>query len=459
MRQKLRNLPAVHRILELPSLREAIEKWGHRPALESCRQALDESRHQLLEASSEAEEDPDLLMKQIETRSLEILLHSQRDAYPRLINATGVLLHTNLGRAPAFVHPSEGAYLALEFDLNTGKRGQRLKPIQEKIARVCGAEDALMVNNNAASLLLILQGLALGREVIVSRSQLIEIGGSFRLPDVMEAAGCRLVEVGCTNRTHLEDFEEALGENTAAILIAHQSNFRIHGFTASPEDKDLAALAHKNQLPFVVDQGSGCLYDLRTWGLPPEKTVSEYLKDGADLVCFSGDKLLGGPQAGLIVGKREWVEPLGHHPLYRALRPGKLSLSAMDQVLRAHQNARLEDIPLYAMLSVPVESLKKRAQALKRCLKKQGISVEIRPTQSTLGGGTTPGAGFPSVGLSLEGGQSLLDSLRAGAPPVIGCLEENQVILDLRSVPPADDALLERVLLEALGSRNPQKGT
>lgn len=435
-----------------------MEKWGHRPALESCRQALDEYRRQALDGGARPVEDPDSLMKQIEMRSLEILLQSQRDAYPRLVNATGVLLHTNLGRAPGVSRIADGAYLALEFDLETGKRGRRLKPIQEKIARVCGAEDALMVNNNAASLLLILQGLAIGREVIVSRSQLIEIGGSFRLPEVMEAAGCRLVEVGCTNRTHLADFEEAVGENTAAILIAHQSNFRIHGFTASPEDEDLAALAHRHHLPFIVDQGSGCLYELRTWGLPPEKTVSEYLKDGADLVCFSGDKLLGGPQAGLIVGKREWVEPLGHHPLYRALRPGKLNLSAMDRTLRAHQNGRLEDIPLYAMMMVSVESLKKRARNLRRRLKKRGLPVEIRPTTSTLGGGTTPGAGFPSFGLSLAGGQRLLDRLRDGAPPVIGCLEENQVILDLRTVFPAEDALLERVLLEASESRNPQEG-
>ncbi len=444
--QELRKLPAVHRILELPSLRSASEKWGHRAVLEASRRALDEYRKHILDDEEFAEDTADLI-RRIEERSLDILSFSQREAYPGLINATGVLLHTNLGRAPALPWEEERAYLGLEFDLHSGTRGQRLQPIRERIARLCGAEDAVMVNNNAASLLLILQALASGREVIVSRSQLIEIGGSFRLPAVMEAAGCRLVEVGCTNRTHLSDFEKAISENTAAILVAHQSNFRILGFTASPEDQELAALAHEHQLPFIVDQGSGCLHDLRQWGLPAEKTVAAYLRDDADIVCFSGDKLLGGPQAGLIVGKREWVEPLARHPLYRALRPGKISLAAMDRVLRAHLSDRLEEIPLYAMLMTPPELLKKRAQRLKRRLRNQGLSVELRPTTSTLGGGTTPGAGFPSFGLSLEGGRAMLERLRGGSPPIIGCLEEDRVILDLRTVPPSDDRLFEDSLL------------
>jgi L-seryl-tRNA(Ser) seleniumtransferase len=306
-----------------------------------------------------------------------------------------------------------------------------------------------MVNNNAAALLLILSTHAKGRQVIVSRSQLIEIGGSFRLPDVMAASGCELVEVGCTNRTHLADFDRAVGADTAAILVAHQSNFRIVGFTAAPGTAELAELAHGHDLPFFVDQGSGCLHDLRRWGLPPEETVGELLADGADLVCFSGDKLLGGPQAGIIVGRREWVEPLGRHPLYRALRPDKSSLTLMDQVLAAHHAQQLEEIPLYAMMSVSVEALTRRARRLGGRLRRQGFPIRGTGMRAALGGGTTPEETMPSYGLAIPGGQALLDTLRAGDPPVIGRLEDDEVLLDLRSVRSDQDATLERRLAEA----------
>jgi L-seryl-tRNA(Ser) seleniumtransferase len=306
-----------------------------------------------------------------------------------------------------------------------------------------------MVNNNAAALVLILSAHANGREVIVSRSQLIEIGGSFRLPDVMSASGADLVEVGCTNRTHMRDYSNAISDRTAAILVAHQSNFRIVGFTSSPTLADLADLAHASGLPLIVDQGSGSLHDLSRWGLAEEPSVGAILAAGADIVCFSGDKLLGGPQAGVIVGSREWVEPLGRHPLYRALRPDKTALVTMDLILTSHQRGRLEDIPLYAMLGAPLESLKRRARALGRRLRSAGVPVAGRSTRATLGGGTTPAETFASYGLILAGDQALCERLRRHHPPVIARIEDDRVLLDLRTVFPHQDRIVEQALIAA----------
>jgi L-seryl-tRNA(Ser) seleniumtransferase len=450
VQSQYRTIPAIHRLLELPSLREAAARLGRPPVMDACRSAVDRLRRRIAEddlddkaaaaACSSLEAD---ILAEIETAT--------RAAYREVVNATGVLIHTNLGRSPL---PVEGlssleSYLALEFDLESGRRGQRLAPLRQRIADVCSAEAAVMVNNNAAALLLILSAHTKGREVIVSRSQLIEIGGSFRLPDVMAASGCELVEVGCTNRTHLTDFERAIGSDTAAILVAHQSNFRIVGFTTEPRTAELAELAHRHDLPLVVDQGSGCLHDLTRWGLPPEPTVAELLGDGADLVCFSGDKLLGGPQAGIIVGSADWVEPLGRHPLYRALRPDKTALSLMDRVLAAHHADRLETIPLYAMMSTPVETITGRARRLGGRLRGRGVAARGLKLRATLGGGTTPEETMPSYGLAVAGGQALFDLLREGEPPVIGRLSDDEVLLDLRTVRPVQDRLVEDAVTEA----------
>ena len=442
MTQELRRLPAVHRLLESPALESALERWGHTALLEACREALDDARRLIGAGDSPSTAD-------LQEAVLAKVRSAEAEAYSAVINATGVLLHTNLGRAPmpAARQQSLLGYLALEYDVQAGQRGQRLAPLRDKIARVCGAESAVMVNNNAASLLLILAALTGGREVIVSRSQLIEIGGSFRLPAVMESAGCRLVEVGCTNRTHLHDYQDAITENTAAVLVAHQSNFRIVGFTASPSTAELATLAHENGLPLIVDQGSGCLHDLRRWGLPNEETVTDLLGAGADIVCFSGDKLLGGPQAGIIVGSEAWVKPLGTHPLYRALRPDKTALVLMDRILRAHETGRLDEIPLYAMLNTTIETLKRRAGRIGRKLREKDVPAQGRSTRSTLGGGTTPDETMAGYGLEIAGGQALLDALRHGKPPIVGRIEEDQVVLDLRTVfPEQDGTLIEGIL-------------
>lgn len=431
-------------MLESPAFEDALAQWGRPALLEACRETLEDARRRISRGEFPSTAD-------LEKKVLATLESAEAEAYAPVINATGVLLHTNLGRAPMAAPRAESllGYLALEYDVEAGQRGQRLAPLREKIARVCGAECAVMVNNNASSVLLILAALARGRDVPVSRSQLIEIGGSFRLPAVMEAAGCRLVEVGCTNRTHLRDYQAAIGENTAALMVAHQSNFRIVGFTTNPSTAELADLAHENDLPLIVDQGSGCLHDLRRWGLPHEETVRELLDAGADIVCFSGDKLLGGPQAGIIVGSEAWVKPLGAHPLYRALRPDKTALVMMDRVLRAHETGRLEEIPLFAMLETPVETLKRRAGRIGRKLRAQGLPARGRSTRSTLGGGTTPDETLAGYGLEITGGQTFLDALRQGTPPIVGLIEDDRVVLDLRTVFPEQDGALTEGILAA----------
>lgn len=450
-----RLLPATHRLLAAKPLVAAAERFGSDNVLRECRAALADLRRQISDQGLDQAQVVaacEALPATILTR-LEALFSS---AYTALINATGVLIHTNLGRSPlGHARPPQlASYLALEYDITHGRRGQRLAPIRERMARLFAAESAVMVNNNAAALLLQLKAHAEQREVIVSRGELIEIGGSFRLPDVMTASGARLREVGCTNRTHLDDYTRAITDQTAAILIAHRSNFAISGFTTSQPLSAVAELAHRHGLPLLMDQGSGNLYDLRRWGLPYEPTVSELLADGADLVCFSGDKLLGGPQAGIVVGAREWVEPLAQHPLYRALRADKTTLLWMDQVLCAHARGELEQIPLYAMLDTPVTALKRRAARLGRRLRAQGIAARGCSTRAALGGGTTPTESIASYGLALAGGQRLLDRLRAGTPPVIGRIEDEQVILDLRTVSPAEDQTLLPAVIQAWSADN-----
>jgi len=447
-----RRLPAIHQILRSESLTGAVERHGHRTVVAACQRELERLRTMIRNGEISDEARLGDLCEELAPRIARELDAVWRQPYVEVLNATGVLLHTNLGRAPTgtAAHPALEGYLALEYDLESGRRGQRLDPIRQRLAETFGAGAGVMVNNNAAAVLLMLTVHAAGREVIVSRGQLIEIGGSFRLPDVMAASGAHMVEVGCTNRTHLGDYARAIGEHTAAILVAHRSNFRMEGFVTEPEIGELARLAHENDLPLLVDQGSGAVHDLRRWGLPHEPTVAEILGHGADVVCFSGDKLLGGPQAGIAVGARKWIEPMGRHPLFRALRPDKAALVHMERILAAHHEGRLDEIPLYAMLSIPAEELQRRARRLARRLKNAGADVEATPTQGALGGGTTPGATVPGYGVSLGGGERLAAALRRVRPPVVALREGDRVVLDLRTVPPARDRALESAVLEAL---------
>lgn len=361
----------------------------------------------------------------------------------KVINATGVLLHTNLGRSPLStvslesLSEIEGAYTNLEYDLTTGKRGNRSIHAQDLLVRLLNTEAALVVNNNAGALLLILSALAKGKKVAISRSQMIEIGGGFRIPDVMRQSGAKLYEVGTTNRTHMSDYQSALDDKVGMILVAHPSNFRIVGFTTQPNLSELAQLANANKTPLVYDIGSGALLDMTKYGLNREPTVQEALSEGADLVCFSGDKLLGGPQSGIVVGRKELIDRLSKHPLYRALRPDKLILTALSATLLSYLKGKVdEEIPLYRLLSRTDAELLIAAHLVIDAL---GSGSIIRG-QSTIGGGSLPEETLDTwlVAFSVASPTKFLKRLREQTPPVIARIQNDQVVCDLRTVPPED---------------------
>ncbi|MBM4372930.1 MAG: L-seryl-tRNA(Sec) selenium transferase, partial [Deltaproteobacteria bacterium] len=359
-----------------------------------------------------------------------------------VINATGVIIHTNLGRAPLGAGPLAALaavaawYSNLEYDLAAGTRGSRFAHLAGAFARVAGAEAALVVNNNAAAVLLALTALARGREVVISRGELIEIGGSFRIPDVMAAGGARLREVGTTNRTHLRDYEAALGPETALLMIAHRSNFTVEGFTAGVERAALVALGRPRGVPVYEDLGSGCLVDLAPLGIRGVDTVSAALAAGVDLVSFSGDKLLGGPQAGILLGRPELIARLRRHPLARALRPDRLTLAGLEAVLRDYLSGDpWSRVPVLRMLSEPLAAVRARAERLALELAAQDLPVEVVETTARVGGGAAPDASLPSAGVRVQNAAAALEAgLRAGRPPVLGRLEDAALILDLRTV-------------------------
>jgi L-seryl-tRNA(Ser) seleniumtransferase len=433
-------LPAVDRVLRSPGAALLIERYGRLLVAEAIRDAIAERR------TAEEAASVDAIVAASEVALARLMRPSQR----RVFNLTGTVLHTNLGRAPL---PEEAVLAAaeamrapssLEYDLASGRRGERDDHIAPWLMRLTGAEAALAVNNNAGALLLTLNALALGKEAIVSRGELIEIGGSFRLPDIMARAGTKLREVGTTNRTHLKDFADAIGPETALILKVHTSNYAIQGFTASVPASRLAPLAHQHGLPFVEDLGSGTLVDLERWGLPHEPTVAEALKAGADLVTFSGDKLLGGPQAGLVVGRADLVAALATNPLKRALRLDKIRLAALEAVLRlyADPDRLAERLPSLRLLSRPHAEIAALAQRVMPALAEalDGIaSVAPVETKSQIGSGALPVSLLPSAGLALlplraSGGavEALARHLRSLPVPVIGRIEAGRVILDLR---------------------------
>jgi L-seryl-tRNA(Ser) seleniumtransferase len=370
------------------------------------------------------------------------------------INATGVIVHTNLGRAPlsdealAAMAAVGRGYSNLEFDLGEGERGSRFVHLEALLCRLTGAEAAIAVNNNASALLLALSALAQGREVIISRGQLVEIGGGFRIPDVMRQSGARLVEVGTTNRTYLQDYDEAIGEETAALMRVHASNFRLTGFTHSVPLPELAALAHQHSILLLDDLGSGCLLDTRAFGLEPEPTPQESLAAGADLVLFSGDKLLGGPQAGIVLGGRELVSALKRHPLARAARLDKTSIAGLAATLLHYlRGEALTKVPVWRMIAAPVDALERRARRWAAGCRHAGVRARVVEGRSMVGGGSLPEESLPTRLLAL-GGDASLDAealarrLRTGDPPVIGRIEHDTLLLDPRAVDPREDRLL-----------------
>jgi L-seryl-tRNA(Ser) seleniumtransferase len=413
------------RLRDLPSVDELARAVGDPLAVDAARAVLARAREEIT-----AGFDPGDLVERLSAE----LAAARRPALRRTLNATGILVHTNLGRAPLAEAALERirevgrGYSNLEYDLTTGARGSRQDHVAALLRRLTGAEAALVVNNNAAALLLALASLAEGREVVVSRGELIEIGDGFRIPDVLERSGARLVEVGTTNRTRAVDYERAIGSDTALLLRVHQSNFRVVGFTELPAVEELAGVAGRHGLPLVDDLGSGVLVEL-----PEEPSARQSLEAGADLVCFSGDKLLGGPQAGIVVGGAEFVERLRRHPLQRALRADKLTLAALEGTLSLYLDPRRawREVPVLRMLVEPVEVVRARAGRLAGL-----VDGSVEETVSRVGGGALPLAELPSFACAIE--ESLAPALRTGEPPVIGIVRDGRLLLDCRTLSDAE---------------------
>ncbi len=382
----------------------------------------------------------------------------QRLTLRSVINATGVVLQTNLGRAPlsaralAAIAAAAGA-VSVEYDLVAGKRGERHGHAARVLADLASAEDAVVVNNNAAAVLLALAALASRKEVIVARGELVEIGGGFRIPDVLRRSGAKLVEVGTTNRTYTRDYAGAISAKTGAILRVHASNFKITGFVARAEGRDLAALAREHNVAFIHDLGSGTFLDTSRFGLGKELTIGEAVREGADVVTFSGDKLLGGPQAGIAVGRAEHIASLRSHPLMRALRPDKLTIAALLATLETYRDGNAEkELPVWRMIAATPRALAARARVIAATLAAAGIATDVIELRSTVGGGSLPEETQPSFAVAIGGGQAtkIAQALRSADPPVIARIVEERVALDLRSVLPEDDDVLARAVTGAL---------
>jgi L-seryl-tRNA(Ser) seleniumtransferase len=442
-----RDLPSVDRLIR--SLEEARDGGRSLPswiAREAARRALAEAR--------EALEAGDLIEAPVDrARALAAQLARPRPA--RVVNATGVVLHTNLGRAAMAPGAASAAaqaaasYTDLELDLASGGRGQRMAGVARLLRLLSGAEDALVVNNGAAAVLLAASTLARGRQVVVSRGELVEIGGSFRVPDILAEAGVELVEVGTTNRTHPQDYEAAIGPRTGLLLKVHRSNFEQSGFVKEVALEELVEIGRRRRLPVVEDLGSATLVDLRGAGLPPESYAPARIASGADLVCFSGEKLMGGPQAGIVLGRAEAVARLRKSQMARALRLGKLGLSALDWTLRALLEGRLEEIPTLQKLTEPLERVEERARQLERRLRKvapAGLQLGLESTRAPVGGGSLPGFSLESTAVSLSaqpGANRLAAALRAAPVPVVARIADDRVLLDARTLLPGDDVDVE----------------
>jgi len=454
----LRRLPSVDEVLKSPYGLRWLNAYPRRYILRAVREIIDFKRREILEGYT-----PDVSLDAIAT---DIGIRMERLTAKRLrpvINATGVVIHTNLGRAPL---PPEvlnnimnvaGGYSNLEYSLEEGRRGERYDHIRWILKDITGAEDAIVVNNNAAAVLLCLSALAAGREVIVSRGELIEIGGSFRIPDVMLQSGAVLKEVGTTNKTHLGDYERAVGEQTALMLKIHQSNYKMIGFTEDVSIGELARLGRRKGVPVMFDLGSGCLTDLRPYGIHGEPVVHDVVNEGVDIITFSGDKLLGGPQAGIIVGRRELTERIARHPLTRAVRVDKLNLAALEATLLYHadpEKAR-ERIPVLRVLLQRDDVIKRRAKKILLLIKRniKNALVSIEKDESQAGGGALPGVFLPTyvVTLKVEGmsARTVEQRLRRGAVAVITRIRADRVVIDARTVRDSEVKPLLEAIKEA----------
>lgn len=429
----LRDIPSIEQLLQ--NATHLIDAYGRPLTLDALRLTLDETRARFKQNPETALPSTDSILSQAES-------HLTSWTVPTLlpvINATGVILHTNLGRAPLSnatikaMNDVASNYSNLEYDLSKGKRGSRLIHAESVLQKLTGAEAALVVNNNASALLLVLSALANRKRVVIARSQLVEIGGGFRIPDVMRQSGAKLIEVGATNKVRVSDYKEALEDKTGLVMRAHRSNFKIVGFTEEPELKEIVVVAHEANVIVVDDLGSGALIDTAKYGLAHEPTVQESLAAGADLVCFSGDKLLGGPQAGIILGKKELIDKIKKHPLARAVRADKVCLAGVTATLTHYLTDEVErEIPIVRMMSLTPEQVKVRAEAWRDALG-QGEVVE---SESTVGGGSLPEESMSTFVLALDvrSPDKFLKKLRDANPPVIARTENDKILLDPRTV-------------------------
>ncbi|MCW9733153.1 L-seryl-tRNA(Sec) selenium transferase [Avibacterium sp. 20-15] len=448
MSSLFQHLPSIDKLLKQREIAPLITMFGHRAVVNVCRKFLEDARSQIKKTQTL----PDIFLNQenLLTEIQRTLTIQQQVKIQPVHNLTGTVLHTNLGRALWAEAAQQAALLtmqenvALEYDLLAGERSHRDKYISELLCELTGAEAACVVNNNAAAVLLMLATFAAGKEVVISRGELIEIGGSFRIPDIMQQAGCKLIEVGTTNRTHLTDYRRAINENTAFLMKVHSSNYQICGFTHSVSEAELAQLGQEMNVPVVTDLGSGALVDLSQYGLPNEPTVQEKWQQGVDLISFSGDKLLGGPQAGIIVGKKEFIDQLQAHPLKRALRCDKVILAGLEATLRLYlQPEKLtEKLTSLHLLTQPVSVLHQQAEILKVRLENQldfAYTVRVEQSQAQIGSGAQPLATLPSIAVTIEEKTSqkltaLLERFKQLPQPIIGRIEQNKLWLDLRSL-------------------------
>ena len=453
MAKAFRELPSVDKLLLEERIKRLEEKYPHALIVESIRQYLQQLRLSI----ADGKQCPpfDRIVESI----CEQIGSLEKPSLRPVINASGVILHTNLGRAPLSKETIEAmdivsrSYCNLEFDLDSGRRGSRTVHAEETLCQVTGAEAGVVVNNNAAAVLLVLSALAKRKEVIVSRSQAVEIGGGFRIPDVMRQSGAKLVEVGTTNRTYCNDFEQAITPQTAGIMRVHSSNFKLMGFTHFVTLEELVALGDRHQIPVFDDIGSGCLLDTITYGLDPEPMVQQSIAVGADLVLFSGDKLMGGPQAGIIVGKKQLVDKLKKHPLLRGLRIDKVRLAGLTATLVHYlKGEELEKIPVWRMISMPLDDIDRRARMWTESLKGMARVID---GESMIGGGSLPGATLPTRLLAIgEAGkrkkmtsaQELSKQLRSLEIPVIARISEDMLLLDPRTVFPEEDPIVQQAL-------------
>ncbi len=457
----LSNLPSVDELLKSRRGAEWLNTYQRRYVIQAIRDGIDRRRREILEGLS-TDLSEDIMMADIERIIQRLSSYSLKP----LINATGVVIHTNLGRSILSERALENirrvseSYSNLEYDIDKGKRGKRYTHIKRILREVTNAEDALVVNNNAAAVLLCLNTLSKGKEVIVSRGELVEIGGSFRLPDVMAASGAVLREVGTTNKTHLYDYEKAINENTSLILKIHKSNYKIVGFTDEVYTQDLVTLGQKHHLPVMFDLGSGCLIDLKPFGIHNEPVVKDIVNSEVDLTTFSGDKLLGGPQGGVIVGKRKYIERIQKNPMTRAMRIDKLTLAGFEATLMEYidEEKAVKNIPTLRMLLQRPEEIKKQANRIARRLRKEikSLDVHVMGDSSRAGGGALPEEDLPtyavSIGTTKISVNELEERLRKGSPPIITRIKEDSLIIDARTVGDSDVEVLVRGIKTALSA-------